>query len=105
MTYEQIFRRKAEEGRVAATEKAALEKELMRKESDARIAAATAAAGANAGAPTPRKLIGEKDDIIGEVPPEVTNLSLCFAGLPQDEIVRIFHNKFKAINLYCLRHM
>lgn len=47
----------------------------------------------------------EEEDIIGEVPPEVTNISLSFAGLPQEEIVRIFHNKFKAINLYRLRHM
>lgn len=109
----EILRRKAEEERVAAAEKAALEKELMRKESDARIALATAAAvaaitaaaGANAGAPAPKKVVGEEDDIIGEVPPEVTNLSLRFAGLPQDKIVWIFHNKFKAINLHCLRHM
>lgn len=45
------------------------------------------------------------DAIKGEVPPEVTNICLSFAGLPQEEIVRIFHNRFKAINLYRLQHM
>ena len=94
-------------------EKAKLELELMRKESDARIAAsataATAAAAAASAAPGGalglRKVVDDEDDIIGEVPPEVTNICLRFVGLPQEEIVRIFHYKFKAINLYRLRHM
>lgn len=43
----------------------------------------------------------EDDNIVGEV----TNISLSVAGLPQEEIIRIFHNQFKAINLYRLRHM
>lgn len=47
----------------------------------------------------------EEDDIIVEVAPKVTNISPCFVGLPQEEIVKIFHNRFKAINLYRLRHM
>ncbi len=33
------------------------------------------------------------------------NITLCFGGLPQEEIVRIFYNKFKPIYLYRLRHM
>lgn len=34
------------------------------------------------------------------------SITLRFAGLPQEEIVRILHNKFKPINLYRrLRHM
>lgn len=33
------------------------------------------------------------------------NITLRFAGLPQGEIIRIFHNKFKPIILYRLRHM
>ncbi len=33
------------------------------------------------------------------------NITLCFAGLPKEEIVRIFHNKFKTINLYRPRHI
>lgn len=44
--------------------------------------------------------MSEEDDILGEVPPEVKNIILRFAGLPQEEIVRIFQNKFKPINLY-----
>ncbi|MCJ1346604.1 hypothetical protein MMC31_004822, partial [Peltigera leucophlebia] len=56
------------------------------KESEARVAAAAAAAAAPAGAaPAPRKTIMEGDDI-GEVPPEVMNFTLRFAGLPQEEI-------------------
>lgn len=85
----------------------------MRKKSDARIAAATAtavaavtaAAGANIGAPALRKVISEEDDIISEVLLEVKNISLYFTGLLQDKIVWIFYNKFKAINLYHLQHM
>lgn len=98
------MQRKAEEKRTATARKAELKLKLMRKESNAGIAAsaaATAAAATAAAAPThtPRRTGMEDDDIIGEVPPEVTNISLCFAGLPQEEIVRIFHNKFKAMNL------
>lgn len=105
------MRRKAEEERTAAARKAELKLELTRKESDARIAASAAAAAATATAAaaapthTPRRTGMEDDDIIGEVPPEVANISLCFAGPPQEEIVRIFHNTFKAMNLYRLRHM
>lgn len=119
ITYEQsnqifeIFWQKAEEEKVAATEKTAFEKKLMKKELNACIAAATIAAvaattiaaNANTGILAPRKVVGEKDDIINEVPPKVTNISLCFAGLPKDKIVRIFYNNFKAINLYRLWHM
>lgn len=56
MTHEQneqifkIMRRKAMEERTAAAKKAELELELMRKESDARIAASTTAATAAAAA-------------------------------------------------------
>lgn len=99
----EILRRKAEEEKVAAAKKAALKREMMRKESVARIAAA-AAAVAHPRAPAKRKVVGEEDDTIGEVCPEVTNISLRFAA-PPEEIVRIFHNRFKPINLYRLRHM
>ena len=107
---EQIFElmRQKLAAEVAATEgKARLERELIKKESDARIAASTAAATAAGpgGGTVQRKTLSEDDDIIGEVPPEVSSISLRFAGLPQEEIIRIFHNKFKAINLYRLRHM
>ena len=59
------------------------------------------------GSGTYEMLVKIFDDIIGEYPPEVSSISLHFAGLPQEEIISIFHNKFKfkAINLYRLRHM
>lgn len=71
------------------SEKAAFEIELMRKESNACITASAAAAAAaaiaatvtNVRAPVPRKAVGEEDYIIGEVPLEVTKISLYFAGL------------------------
>lgn len=81
------MRRKAEEERTAAARKAELKLELTRKESDAHIAASAAAAAAAATAATapihtPRRTGIEDDDIIGEVHPEVINISLCFAGPP-----------------------
>ena len=107
---EQIFElmRQKLTAEVATTEgKAILEWELMKKESDACIADSTAAATAAGpgGSTIQRKTLLENDDIIGEVPLEVSNISLHFAGLPKEEIIRIFHNKFKAIILYWLRHM
>ncbi len=93
--------------KAVAAKKAALELECIQKESDARIAAAATATTANssaAPAAAPQKL-GSEDDALDEVPPEVQTLTIHFAGLPQEEIVKIFHNKFKPINLYWLRHM
>lgn len=45
------------------------------------------------------------EDLQGELPPKVADMSPQFVGLPQEEIVKIFQNKFKLINLYRLRHM
>lgn len=75
----------------------------MRGESDAHIAASAAATAA--GTTHALKRVGMEDDIIGEAPPEVSNIGLSFAGLPQEEIIRIFHNRFKTINPHHLRHM
>lgn len=70
------------------------------------VAVSTAVvAAANVEASTSRKTFGKKDDIIGEVPPQVIKSPLRFAGLSQEVIMKIFQNKFTAINLYCLRHM
>ena len=86
--------------------KSHLELECLRKESEARIAAATSLANAQVPqAPAPRAPIREDDEIQGEIPLEVSDISLQFVGLPQEEIVKIFQNKFKPINLYRLRHM
>ena len=91
---EQIFeirRQQAEDERAAAGRKFDLELELMRRESDARIAASAAAvtAAATAAIQAPKRAGMEEDDIIGEIPPEVTNISLCFARLLQKEIVNL----------------
>ncbi len=91
----------AKQRRVTVEEESMLRRELMVKESKACVAAAASATIA----PPPRKIVMEDDDIIGEVPQEVINITLRFAGLSQEEIIRIFHNKFKPINLYRLRHM
>ena len=98
---------KAQAERDAIQARSALELECLRKESEARVTAATATATAAAAqAPKPRAAPArEEDDIQGEIPPEVSELSLQFVGLPQEEIVKIFHNKFRPINLYRLRHM
>ena len=62
----------------------------MVEESEACVAAAAAATIAL----PQRKIVIEDDDIIGDVPQEVMNITFRFAGLPQEEIVLIFHNKF-----------
>lgn len=84
-------------------------RELMVKESEARVAASVAAAMAAAPAAPDgaqaRRPTADEDDITDEVPPKVMSITLRFARLPQEEIVRIFQNKFKPINLYRLRHM
>ena len=100
----ELTRRKLEAEMAAAEVEARLRRELMVKESEARVAASVAAASAatTAAAPARRPMADEEDDITGEVPTEVMSITLRFAGLPQEEIVRIFQNKFKPINLYRL---
>lgn len=82
----------------------------MQKESDIRIAATTIVASISPNSvfalrQTPPWRLGEEDDIIGEFTQEVQNLTVHFAGLSQEEIIKIFHNWFKLTNFYCLRHM
>lgn len=52
-----------------------------------------------------KRIIAEDNDIIDKVLLKITNISLRFADLLEKEIVRIFHNKFKVINLYYLCYM
>ncbi len=97
---------KAQAERDAILAKSQLELECLRKESEARVAAPTSLANAQVPqAPAPRAPVREDDEIQGEIPPEVLDISLQFVGFPQEEIVTIFENKFKPINLYRLRHM
>ncbi len=102
----ELTRRKLEAEMVAAEVEAKLRQKLMVKESEARVAASVAAASAatTAAAPARRPMADEEDDITVEVPTEVMSITLRFASLLQEEIVRIFQKKFKPINLYRLRH-
>lgn len=81
---------------------ARLRRELMVKKSEARVAASVAAAiaatSATAMAAAPvapagaqaRSSMADEDDITGEIPLEVMSIIFRFAGLPKEEIVRIF---------------
>ncbi len=95
----ELTRRKLEVEMAAAEVEARLRREMMVKEPEARIAASVAAASAR------RPMAGEEDDITSEVPTKVMSITLGFSGLPQEEILRIFQNKFKQINLYRLCHI
>ncbi len=102
-----LTRRKLEAEMTAAEVKARLRQELMVKKSETRVAASVAAASAatTTAAPARRPMADEEDNITDEVPIEVMSITFRFAGLPKEEIVRILKNKFKPINLYCLRDM
>lgn len=89
---------------VAAKEKAKLKQELMVKKLEARVAAIVAIVVALVAAPQ-RRLLTEKDNKTYEVSPKVMSITFCFVGLSKKKIIHIFHNKFKLINLYRLRHM
>ncbi len=86
--------------RDAIQAKSQLELECLRRESEARVNASTASA-ANAAQAQRHRTCGTKV----RSPPEVVDLSPQFGGLPQEEIIEIFQNKFKPFNLYRLRHM
>lgn len=97
---------KAQTERNAIQARSQLELECLRKESEARVAVATTLAGNAANAQRSTTQAGRNDkDLQGEVPPKVSDLSFQFVELPQEEIVKIFRNKFKRINLYQLRHI
>ncbi len=97
---------KTQAERDAILAKFQLELECLWKESEARVTADTSLANAKGPkAPALRAPVREDDEIQGEIPLEVSDISLQFVRLLQEEIVKIFHNKFKPINLYSLRHM
>ncbi len=99
--------RKLEVEMAAAEVEAGLRRQLMVTESEARVAASVAAASAatTAAAPARKPMADKEHDITGEVPTEVMSITLRFEGLSKEEIVMIFQNKIKPINLYRLRHM
>ena len=69
-----------------------LSRELIVKESKARVAASMAATSAASisAAPAQMPMEDEEDNNTGEVPTEVMSITLRFAGLPKKETVRIF---------------
>ena len=78
----------------------------MKKEGNARLAALNAyrdpaTIGSN-------ERVGsnndDEEDIGEKTLPKVSARRDIFSGLPEEEIVRIFKNKFKPMNLYKLRH-
>ena len=83
---------------------ASLKRELMVKESETRVTASVAAASAatTEAALAWKQMADKEDDITGEDLTEVISITFRFAGLLEEEIVRIFQNKFKPINLYRL---
>ncbi len=88
----ELSRCKLEAEMAAAEVKAGLRRELMVKESEARVAASMAATSAatTAAALARRPMADEEDDITGEVSTEVMRITFRFEGLPQDKIVEIF---------------
>ncbi len=78
-----------EEKRVAAVKKSDLQPELIKRESNVQIAASIAAAitAVTAAIQSLKKMEIEKNNIIGEFFFKVTNISLCFAGLPKEKVV------------------
>lgn len=98
----EILLQKAQLEKEAAAEKAKFELECMSRESEARIAAVTAAA--SAGTAVARRPMDGEDDSTCEVHPESKSIRRRFARLPQEQIIKIFHNKFDPIDLYRLRY-
>ncbi len=85
----ELTRRKLKAEMAAAEVEDRLRRELMENESEARVTASVTTA------PARRPMADKEDDITGEIPTEVMSITLRFAGLPQEEIVRIFQIKFK----------
>lgn len=79
----EIYRQKAEDKRAVLAREYAFKLECMRRESEARIAAAAAVPiPPPTATPAAPRRIGEDDDITSEIPQEVQTLTLRFAGLP-----------------------
>lgn len=89
----------------AASAKAKLGLECIRRVSDAHIAATGLAATVAGPKQRTRAPIAEDSDTSLETPPEISCLRLRFSGLPQQELVKTFHNRFNPTKLYRLSYM
>ena len=86
----------AERLQQVAEQKALIEMEYVRKEGDARSAALNTRREPGTQGAQDRVRNDDDDDGIGETaPPEVSARRDMFSGLPEEEIVKIFKNKFK----------
>ncbi|MCJ1347109.1 hypothetical protein MMC31_005330 [Peltigera leucophlebia] len=95
----------AERLQQASEEKVLLEMEYLRTEGDARLAALNTRREPGTQGMQDRAR-NDVDDGLGETTPsEVSARRDMFSGLPEEEIVKIFKNKFKPMNLYKLRHL
>lgn len=80
-----------------------LEQEIMRNESAARIAALATPSSVNP--VESRRHLDEEDDELGEIPLEARSIIHRFPSLPKEDIIRIFRNRFRPVNLFRLHHM
>lgn len=76
----------------------------MKTESAARIAAFMTASSANP-IDLRRRSLDEEDDDLGEIPLKARSIVHRFSSLPKEDIIRIFRNKLRTINLIRLWHM
>ena len=103
----ELTRLKLEAEMATAEVKGRLKLELIVKELKTWVTAsmATTSAATTAATLARRPMADEQDNITGEISIEVLIITLQFADLLQQEIVRIFQNKFKQINLYRFRNI
>ena len=91
---------KVENKKTILAKKVRIEIYFFRREFEAEIRASCAASAA-ALTTTPSRLpLREDDNILDEIPLEIQSFSLCFADLPLEEIINIFHKNSKLVNLY-----
>jgi hypothetical protein len=96
---------KAKDERKATLKKTELKKQLLKKKSKTRIDVMTSTVTVTTSSSKDLMYSNTEKDESDEIPPEVKSHRVRFVSLSSDEIVRIFNDKFKPINLYKLRHM
>lgn len=78
----------------------------MVKKLEVCVAAAVVSVAATTATTLAQRVTREKEDnITNKIFLKVMSIIFWFASLLQEEIVRIFQNKFKPINFYCFHHI
>lgn len=88
-----------------AEDKALLEMEYVRREGDARLAVFNTRREPGTQGRHDRARNDDDDGLVQTAPSEVSARRDIFSGLSEEEIVEIFKNKFKPMNLYKSRHL